>query len=109
MLLDRRSLFPGDRWQIWREREEGTARYAEAQQSPGSDTLTDAIWKRLAADALPVLSNYTISEKDVSGPFLRKLYPQDGGHEGYPKAKLHEGRRALAEEIPHELSNYSAH
>jgi hypothetical protein len=28
---------------------------------PGSETLTDAIWKRLAANAQPVLTNYTIT------------------------------------------------
>jgi lipoprotein-anchoring transpeptidase ErfK/SrfK len=47
--------------------------YAEAQQLPSSDELTQALWQKLSADDRPVLTQYTISAKDVSGPFLAKL------------------------------------
>jgi hypothetical protein len=56
--------------------------------------LTDAIWKRLAADARPV-TNYTISEKDVSGPFLRKLPKKMEDMKGIPKLSPAPWKRAF--------------
>ena len=35
--------------------------------------MTDEVWKKLTADNAAVLTNYTITEKDVAGPFLQKL------------------------------------
>ena len=73
--------------------------YAEAQQSPGSDALTDAIWKKLAADAQPVLTSYTISEKDISGPFLRKLPTRMEEMKGIPRLSYRSPKEALAEKF----------
>jgi lipoprotein-anchoring transpeptidase ErfK/SrfK len=47
--------------------------FAEAQQLPGGSKLTREVWAKLAADNPPILMRYTITAKDVSGPFLGKL------------------------------------
>jgi lipoprotein-anchoring transpeptidase ErfK/SrfK len=47
--------------------------YAEAQQLPAAGELSQEVWQKLANDDRPVLTQYTISPKDVAGPFLQKL------------------------------------
>src|SRR6185437_11991706 len=72
VLLDRAHFSPGEIDGKFGENAKKALRaYTEAQGEPSSGDLSAAIWKKLAADAQPVLTNYTITEKDVSGPFLR--------------------------------------
>jgi lipoprotein-anchoring transpeptidase ErfK/SrfK len=47
--------------------------YGEAQQQSTSGELSHELWQKLASDDRPVLTQYTISAKDVAGPFLYKL------------------------------------
>ena len=49
--------------------------YAEFQQLPGSDVVTGEVWKKLVADDRPVLADYSITEKDVSGRSCRSCLP----------------------------------
>src|ERR1700754_3535619 len=74
VLLDRAHFSPGEIDGKFGENAKKALRaYAEAKQLPSSDKLTSDIWNRLSANSQPILTHYTITEKDVSGPFLRKL------------------------------------
>src|ERR1700754_1354707 len=74
VLLDRASFSPGEIDGKFGENAKKALRaYAEANQLPSSDAPTADIWNRLSANSQPILTHYTITEKDVSGPFLRKL------------------------------------
>jgi lipoprotein-anchoring transpeptidase ErfK/SrfK len=66
---------------------------------PISDALTEDVWKTLRADDRPVIANYTITEKDVSGPFLRALPSRMENMKNIPKLGFTSPREALAEKF----------
>ncbi|WP_083909617.1 L,D-transpeptidase [Rhodopseudomonas sp. B29] len=47
--------------------------YSEAQQLPSSDQMSADVWSKLSTDNRPVLTTYTLTKKDVDGPFVKRL------------------------------------
>jgi lipoprotein-anchoring transpeptidase ErfK/SrfK len=98
VLLDRAHFSPGEIDGKFGENARKALRaYAEAQQLPSSDDVTDAVWKKLATDDRPVIANYTIEEKDVAGPFLQKLPAKMEAMKDIPKLAYTSPREGLAE------------
>jgi len=100
VLLDRARFSPGEIDGRFGENAKKALRaYAEAQQLPASDKLTDEIWTKLKADSQAVMTTYTITEKDVAGPFLQKLPSKMEDMKGIPKLGYTSPREALAEKF----------
>jgi lipoprotein-anchoring transpeptidase ErfK/SrfK len=98
VLLDRAHFSPGEIDGKFGENAKKALRaYAEAQQLPPSDKLSDGLWAKLKADSQPALTTYTIAEKDVAGPFLQKLPARMEDMKDIPKLSYTSPREALAE------------
>jgi lipoprotein-anchoring transpeptidase ErfK/SrfK len=70
-----------------------------AHFSPGASDLTGELWKKLETDNAAVLTTYTITEKDVRGPFLHKLPQKMEAMKDIPRLSYTSPREGLAEKF----------
>jgi lipoprotein-anchoring transpeptidase ErfK/SrfK len=62
-----------------------------------ADRPTEEVWKALRADDRPIITDYTISEKDLAGPFLAKLPSKMEDMKDIQKLGFTSPREAIAE------------
>ncbi len=91
VLLDRAQASPGViDGKIGDNFRKAISAYAETHDLPAAKALSEPIWQALTRDTEPTLVDYTITDKDVAGPFIDSV-PKDYGEMAKLKALSYTG------------------
>ncbi len=100
ILLDRANFSPGEiDGKLGENAKKALRAYADANGIAGNGRLSRELWQKLAADERPLLTQYTISDQDVRGPFLAKVPNKLEEMKDLPALSYTSPREGLAEKF----------